>query len=56
MPELGHFANWLMNAGFKLILSALRDSTSATWSMDFEDKLKGIFDVFSIDDMFLKLS
>lgn len=54
MPDLGHFANWLMNAGFKLILSALRDSTSATWSRDFEHKLNGVFNTFSIDDMFLK--
>lgn len=43
-----------MNTGFKLILIATRDSISETWSADFEDKLQGVFDKFSIDDMFLK--
>jgi hypothetical protein len=54
MPDLGHFANWLLNASAQILLDALRDATSEMWSMDFEEKLQKVFDTVSIDELFLK--
>lgn len=54
MPDLGHFANWLMNASFKFLLNALRNSISDVWSVDFEEKIQNFFDKASIRELFLK--
>lgn len=53
MPDLGHFANWLLNSSFKILLNSLRDSTSDIWSNDFSGKIQGFFDKVSINEMFL---